>query len=284
MIPFSGSARTKGIRKKMAPADPLISIITIVYNCERHIEQTIQSVVGQSYKPIEYIIVDGGSTDGTIDIIRKYEDRIDNWISEPDRGISDAMNKGIRLATGDIIAHLHADDYYPDVSVVSSVQNAFASDQKACWLTGGMYIVNELGKFIMEIKVRDYSYNRLANGNIILHPSTFIKRNAFEQAGLFNPIYKYAMDYDLWIRLGRIGDPITLDKPLACFRVHSGSQSISSCDNAYYEEWMIRKNFLKNKPIKMLYHYFLYNVNKRANRKFYRDLLSANPTHKKSLV
>lgn len=275
---LEGGLRKKGIFRTESFDNPLVSIITIVYNGEKYLEQAIRSVLDQSYGNLEYIIVDGKSTDGSLDIIKRYEDRIDYWVSEPDEGISDAMNKGIKLSNGDIIAHLHADDYYPDATVVSSVQDAFANDQKACWLTGGINIVREPGKRLMEIKVRGYSYKSLIKGNIILHPSTFIRRKAFEQVGLFNPVYKYAMDYDLWIRLGGIGDPITLDKPLACFRVHSGSQSISSCDNAYYEEWMIRKNVFKNEPFKMLYHYFLYIINKHANRRFYRDLLSASAT------
>ena len=271
---LEGGLRKNGISRTESLGKPLVSIVTIVYNGEAHIEKAIQSVVGQSYDPIEYIIVDGGSTDGTLDIIRKYEDRIDYWLSESDEGISHAMNKGINLSNGNIIAHLHADDYYSDSSVVSSVQNAFAQNQEACWLTGGIYIVSESGKPLIKIKVRDYSYKNLVKSNIILHPATFIKRKSFNQVGQFNPSLKYAMDYDLWIRLAGIGDPITLDKTLACFRAHSGSHSFSACDNAFIEEWQIRKKTLGKNPFKIPYYYLLYHIKKRENRKFYRRLVS----------
>ena len=271
---LEGGLRKNGISRTESLGKPLVSIVTIVYNGEAHIEKAIQSVVGQSYDPLEYIIVDGGSTDGTLDIIRKYEDRIDYWLSESDEGISHAMNKGINLSNGNIIANLHADDYYSDSSVVSSVQNAFAQNQEACWLTGGIYIVSESGKPLIKIKVRDYSYKNLVKSNIILHPATFIKRKSFNQVGQFNPSLKYAMDYDLWIRLAGIGDPITLDKTLACFRAHSGSHSFSACDNAFIEEWQIRKKTLGKNPFKIPYYYLLYHIKKRENRKFYRRLVS----------
>lgn len=269
-----GGLRLKDFHKRNTPGKPLISIITIVYNDEKHLERAIQSVLDQSYDNLEYIIIDGKSTDGTLDVIKKYEDRIDYWVSEPDQGISDAMNKGIRLSSGDIIAHLHADDYYADASVISSVQNVFSDNQGAMWLTGGIYIVSELGDPLMEIKVREYSYPKLIKGNIILHPSTFIRRNAFEKVGLFDPSLKYAMDYDLWIRLGGISNPITLDKTLTCFRAYSGSLSFSACDDAFIEEWQIRKKFLKKSHFKILTHYLLFHIKKYENRKFYERLLS----------
>lgn len=243
-----------------------------------HLEQAVQSVMSQAYDPIEYLIIDGGSTDGTLDVIRRYEDRIDYWVSEPDDGISDAMNKGINLSNGDIIAHLHADDYYADSSVVSSVQSEFAHHPNGCWLTGGIYFVNEAGKRLLELRVRKYSYQDLIKANIILHPSTFLKKRAFDQAGLFDPSLKYAMDYDLWIRIGGIGDPISLDKPLACFRVHAGSHSIAAYGKAFHEEWMIRKKFLKKQPLKRLYHYALYHVKRYENMKFYKEITSSNAT------
>lgn len=105
-----GGLRTKGCFKRSYPGKPLISIITVVYNGEEHIEETIRSVIGQSYDNVEYIVIDGGSADGTVDLIRKYEEYIDYWVSEPDTGLYDAMNKGVRLAMGDFVNFLNADD------------------------------------------------------------------------------------------------------------------------------------------------------------------------------
>src|SRR3990172_7180600 len=107
-----GGLRTKGIYRKSQEERPLISVITVVYNGAKYIEQTIQSVINQTYDNIEYIIVDGASTDNTLKIINKYEDRIDYWISEADSGLWNAMNKGVRLATGDILNFLNSDDFY----------------------------------------------------------------------------------------------------------------------------------------------------------------------------
>jgi len=274
MLKCEGGLRLRGIGKKSHPGRPLVSIITVVYNGGKYLDQAIRSVLGQFYKPLEYIIVDGGSTDGTLDIIRKYEDRIDYWICEPDKGISDAMNKGILLSTGDLIAHLHADDYYTDPSVISSVCSEYLRHPDALWLTGGIEIVDGNGKILQEIPVRKYSYRKLIRGNFILHPATFVTRRAFEKAGHFNEEYRYAMDYDLWIRIGGIADPVTLDLQVACFRAHPESRSIIRSDKAYLESWMIRKKHLEGHPGKLFYHYLYYTLCKRFVRAYYVNLLS----------
>jgi len=107
-----GGLRTQGIYKKSSKSRPLVSIVTVVYNGEKYLEQTIRSVINQRYDNIEYIIIDGGSTDGTLDIVEKHEKMIDYWISEPDEGIFDAMNKGIKICRGELIGLINADDYY----------------------------------------------------------------------------------------------------------------------------------------------------------------------------
>ena len=272
-LKLEGGLRKKGVSKTGGPEKPLISAITIVYNGEKHLEQAIRSVIAQTYGNVEHIVVDGGSTDGTLDIIRKYEYRIDYWVSEPDQGISDAMNKGIMFSNGDIIAYLHADDYYADVSVISSVQDAFANNQEACWLTGGMYLVNTAGERTAEIRVRKYSYDRLKKANIILHPATFVRREAFEKVGAFDLSYRYAMDYDLWLRLGSIGDPILLDMPLACFRAHGNSLSMKNIGAAIEEEWAIRNKSLAGHPIRRLNGYMRYKANRFMNTMYVKNLL-----------
>jgi len=250
------------------------SIITITFNSKKFLEQTIHSVISQDYSNLEYIIIDAGSTDGTLDIITKYasEDHRIKFVSEPDKGISDAMNKGIRLASGDVIAHLHSDDFYPDSSVLSAVKAVFDSADPF-WVTGGMYFVDEAGEIIDEIKVRDYDYEVLVRGNIILHPSTFIASRAFAKTGMFNISLKYAMDYDLWLRLGALGNPVTIDRPISCFRVHTGSLSTIEAELASKEEWLIRKRFLGSDYLRIFYHYCRYLRSRHASARYFNKLL-----------
>jgi glycosyltransferase involved in cell wall biosynthesis len=252
------------------------SIITITLNSREYLDETITSVLSQDYRNLEYIIVDGGSTDSTLEIIRKYagKDQRIRWISEPDQGIADAMNKGVLLATGDVIAHLHSDDRYADASVLSRVAIEFASNPAALWLTGGEQIVDDAGKSLREIRVRSYSYRKLIRSNFILHAATFIRRTAFLEAGGFAVNRKYAMDYDLWLRLGALGAPITVDKPLACFRFHGGSLSTAETEKAFAEELAIRRDFLRGRPVRFFFHYLYYLVKKRRNKMFVQRLMS----------
>ena len=119
---INGGLRTKGITKNSTAEKPLISVVTVVYNGEKTLEQTILSVVNQTYNNVEYIIIDGGSKDNTLDIIKKYEDKIDYWQSEPDKGIYDAMNKGIKLATGEFIYILGCDDFLIDKDIFENIK------------------------------------------------------------------------------------------------------------------------------------------------------------------
>lgn len=276
MTKREGGLRPKGIIRKSTPGNPLLSVVTVVFNAKSHIEQTIQSVLAQTYRPVEYIVVDGGSTDGTLDILAKYDDRIDYWISEPDKGISDAMNKGILLSTGELIVNLHADDYFAGPSVLAAVCSEYLRQPGTLWMTGGIDIVDDDGRILQEIKARRYSYQRLTRGNILLHPATFVARKAFEQVGGFNADYRYAMDYDLWLRLGAIADPVALGLQVACFRAHAGSRSIARSDLAYDESWRIRKMFLRGHPLKILWHYLYYTFCRRFVRAYYEKLLSGN--------
>ena len=270
---LEGGKRLRGMTPRVAPERPLVSVITVVYNGKDHLEETIRSVLSQSYEPVEYVIIDGGSTDGTLDIIRKYEDRIDYWRSEPDGGISDAMNKGIRLSKGDLIAHLHSDDYYADAGALSAIVAVHSRHPDALWLTGGIDIVDPKGKVLQTVKGRKYSYRKLMRGNFLLHPATFVTRGAFGKTGLFDPAYKYSMDYDLWIRLGSLGDPVTIDRAIACFRAHPASLSVARSDRAYRESWQIRKKYLKSHPVASIGHFVSYSLKRIWARAYYKMLL-----------
>ncbi|QXE92338.1 glycosyltransferase [Geomonas subterranea] len=253
-----------------------ISVITICYNSAAQIGRAIESVLAQSHPELEYVIVDGGSSDGTVDIVRSYASRDPRirWVSEPDDGISDAMNKGVALATGEIVAHLHSDEYYLDPGVLAEVASIFEANPERVWLTGGFHFVDPSGRFLREIKVRRYSYRRLIHSNIILHPATFVKRSAFLQVGGFDLSLRYCMDYHLWLRLGALGDPVTVNHPLACFCVHGGSRSTMEAASAYAEEFQVRLEFLEKRGSWQFPYRLEYLVKKELNRIFIRRLIA----------
>ena len=180
-----------------------ISIITVCYNSETTIRDTIKSVLAQEYSDIEYIIVDGGSSDGTLDIIRKYENRINTVKSEPDKGIYDAMNKGIHLATGDVIGILNSDDFFEYPSVISDVVDQFKSNPKSSLVFGDVVIVEpsntqKIVRFYDSDKFRTW---KLRFGWMPPHPASFFKCSAYEQVGNYSLDYKIASDYELFVRM-----------------------------------------------------------------------------------
>lgn len=185
----SGGLRTKGITKSSRPGEPLISVVTVVYNSVATLEQTILSVLGQTYGNVEYIIIDGGSTDGTLDIIRKYEDRIDWWQSEPDKGIYDAMNKGISLATGEYVALLNADDWYEPETCALVVGEIRMSQADVYY--GVMRCLDKDGR---TLKVEGYT-TRLLSSGMIAHPTCFVSREVYRRRR-YNTSFKSAADFD----------------------------------------------------------------------------------------
>jgi glycosyltransferase involved in cell wall biosynthesis len=196
----NGGLRTRGVCKQTRPGEPLTSVVTVVYNGARHIEQTIQSVLGQSYGNLEYIVVDGGSTDGTVDIIRKYDDRIDFWISERDRGIYDAMNKGLGFAHGEITNLLNADDYYCDPDVVRSVVEHVVARGGESVVVGDTLMTD--GAKTALVKCGDLGQG-LHYRIPFMHPSCFIPGALYRREGYYDTSYRIAADVDLLMRLMR---------------------------------------------------------------------------------
>lgn len=171
---------------------PLVSIITIVYNGAQYITTAIDSVLNQTYQRIEYIVIDGGSTDGTLDIVNSYGERIARLISEKDKGISDAFNKGLALASGEIIGIINADDFYePD-----AVQKAVGSFQDYDVVYGNLRLWKDgQPDFILH-----GNHAFITNEMTINHPTVFVRRSCYELYGKFDLLYKCAMDYDLLLR------------------------------------------------------------------------------------
>lgn len=197
---------------------PLISVITVVRNGERYIEQAITSVVGQSYPNVEYIVIDGGSTDGTMSIVRRYEEKIDVVVSEPDKGIYDAMNKGLGLATGDLVSFLNSDDWYED----GALEEVARLYRKGAVVAGAWRI--HLGDVGMTIESKP-SF-RFHQGMSINHQSMFVPMECHRRLGNYDLEYRFASDLDMLLRLHNAKVPFVFsDTVLVNFRATGASDT-----------------------------------------------------------
>jgi glycosyltransferase involved in cell wall biosynthesis len=200
---FEGGLRTQGYFKQNSPENPLVTIITVVFNGEKYLEETILSVINQTYNNVEYIIIDGGSTDGTLEIIGKYENAIDYWVSEPDQGIYDAMNKGIKLATGQFIGIVNSDDtIYP--STVQSVVSAFEAKPEAQYTFGKVELARENGQIYGIAQSNPNKQLKDFTKNISMpfpHMTIYARREIYKLIGLFNTKYRLSADYDFCLKL-----------------------------------------------------------------------------------
>ena len=178
-----------------------ISIITTCYNRVNTIERTILSVLEQDYNDIEYIVVDGASTDGSMDVINKYSDRINKIISEPDTGMYEAINKGILLCTGDIIGLLHSDDEFLSPQVLTHIAQSFKHKDADLVYANGLFISYKNGKTVRNWRSGEYSRKKLKFGWLPLHTTVFLKKSVYEKYGLYDLSYRIAADSDMLVRL-----------------------------------------------------------------------------------
>lgn len=180
-----------------------ISIITVVYNNEATIQQAIESVLNQSYPNVEYVIIDGNSRDNTVSIIEAYKNRLGYFISEPDKGLYDAMNKGIQAATGDVIGILNSDDLYQDNTVLSDIVHQFSSDPELDIVYGNLVYVKKdaVNQVVRNWKSKDYYAKFFDDGNVPPHPSLFLKREVYQKVGFFDLEFKLAADYEFMFRV-----------------------------------------------------------------------------------
>jgi len=241
-------------------AGPLrISAIVPSYNQAGFIRETLDSILSQGYPHLEVIVVDGLSTDGTQDVLAGYGDRI-QWISEKDAGQSDALNKGLRKATGDIIAWLNSDDTYEPGAFLTVAQ--YFSDHTDCqWLFGKCRIMDvsgkEIRKWVTAYKnffLRRYSYDRLLIQNTISQMATFFRKSAAVEAGYINAGHDFAMDYDLWLRLGRKYKPAFIDRYLGRFRLHPSSKSTLSSHRIFSDDYAVAQKYGSGKKHLLFLH------------------------------
>jgi glycosyltransferase involved in cell wall biosynthesis len=224
-----GGLRTKGYFKKSYENKPLITVVTVVYNGEKHLEETILSVLNQTYDNVEYIIIDGGSTDGTLDIIKKYENYIDYWVSEKDGGIYDAMNKGIILATGTLIGFVNADDYLYS-NALHMISTGYCL-QPFDYSVGPVDKINAEGKKIEVMKVLTDFYR---DQNYLFdmptsHQAFYISVALLKKIGKFDTQFKLRADYDLVIRaMKETNNYYELKSSISAFREGGVSGSYST--------------------------------------------------------
>jgi glycosyltransferase involved in cell wall biosynthesis len=239
-----------------------VSIITVALNNVEYIEGCVKSVVSQVYKNLEYIVIDGGSTDGTTEIIKKYDGNITKWISEPDKGLYDAMNKGISLATGDIIGILNSDDFYADEDIISTVVKEFNEKRVDSVFADLVFIKrNDPDRIVRYYQSSHFTPRKFLYGWMPAHTTFFAKSSVYQQYGLFNTNYRLASDYELLLRfLGKHRISYSYI-PKVFIKMRTGGESTKSFkSNLIHNREIVRacaENGFKTNIFKVYSKYFL---------------------------
>jgi glycosyltransferase involved in cell wall biosynthesis len=223
------------------PDQPLVSVITPSFNHARFIETTMRSVLMQDYPRIEYLVVDGGSSDGTVDIIQKYAGKLAWWVSEKDRGQTDAINKGFAHAKGEYLAWLNSDDTY-EPGAVSSAINYLQEHPEVGMVYGECNFIDEHGNVIGKFSSAQTDYRLLRQGYVHIPQQTmFFRRELWEKVGPLDPTFYFAMDYDLWTRIAARSEIKYVPQTWANFRLHTLGKTIAADDRCWPE--MIRVHY-----------------------------------------
>lgn len=219
----------------MNPSTPLVSIITPSFNQADFLEATIRSVLAQDYPHLEYFVIDGGSSDGSLEIIRRYSDQLAGWVSEPDQGQTDAINKGFSRAQGEILAWINSDDTYLPHAVSEAV-GYLQAHPEAGMVYGDANFIDAGGAVIGRFPARQTSYERLRRGFVhIPQQASFFRTRLWRQVGPLDPSFYFAMDYDLWVRLAKVSQLHYHPHLWANFRLHGSGKSVISDDRCWPE-------------------------------------------------
>ncbi|MCW7536928.1 glycosyltransferase [Aquabacterium sp. A7-Y] len=218
------------------------SIITCTWNSLPYIEECVRSVLSQNYENYEYIFVDGGSHDGTLEFIQNIPRQV-KLLRNVQGGIARAMNAGIAEAGGDVVAHMHSDDLYVGPHVFGLVAEQLEATG-AAWLFGKVHRIDGEGRILPERHAMPpYSYARQLRRNHIPHAATFVRRSVLQALGGFDERYRLAMDYEMWLRIGKQHEPVQLDEYLAAFRIHSRSATRVHAQQSFKEDFRARMQY-----------------------------------------
>ena len=243
---------------------PLVSIVTPSFNQGRFLRRTIESVLGQDYPHIEYIVCDGGSTDESLDILQSYGEQF-HWHSESDRGQSHAINKGLRQARGDILAYLNSDDVLLP-GAIASVARHFQRRPDSDLIYGNAHWIDENDRVLGDYPTAPYDFERLLQDCFICQPAAFWRRRVMDRIGLFDETLHYAMDYDYWMRLGRAGGVLTqVPDVLAGSRLHAQTKTLSARMQVYHEILAVSRRHAPDASFSQYYAYWHHRCHERPS-------------------
>lgn len=276
---------------------PLVSIVTPCFNAARYIEETILSVLAQDYPRIEYIVMDAGSTDGTVEILKRYAGkpladargsepmpsrdregigRSMKFVSQPDDGAADAINRGFALTHGEIFTYLNADDVLLPGAVSTAVRN-FEGDV----VYGDAWWIDEAGARISPYPVRDFDGSLLARECFICQPASFLRREVFENAGLMDPGLQLTFDYELWMRLAKTCQFRRIEGTLALSRMHRDNKSLGQRGPVFLETFRILRRHYGYVPFQWIYAYLCHRADQRDQ--FFEQLKPSMARYAESL-
>ena len=219
---------------------PRVSIITPSFNQAQYLEETLRSVLEQGYPDLEYIVVDGGSTDGSVEIIKKYADRLAWWVSEKDKGQAEAINKGFARATGDIVAWVNSDDYYLPGAIAEAVR-ALEEHPECGMVYGDVVSIDGAGQPVNVMTYGDWGLEDLMQFNIIGQPGVFMRRDGLERAGYLDLSYHFLLDHELWLRVAQQAPIRYVPQQWAAARFHAGAKNVAQAAKFGQEAYRITR-------------------------------------------
>lgn len=243
----------------------LVSIITPSYNQAKYLEQTIQSVLRQDYPRIEYIVMDGASSDGSVEIIKKYAGQLTYWESQQDMGQADAINKGFARATGDIVAWLNSDDYYLP-GIISKAVQVFEENPDVVLIYGNMLAVDENGATFNTLTYRPLTFEDLLCFHIIGQPAVFMRRSALQKTKGLDPTFHFLLDHLLWIQIAKQGKILHVDQTWSAARYHAEAKNVAKAAEFGREAFRILETIAQDKDLAAT----LLRIDRRAHASAYR--------------
>ena len=243
----------------------LVSIITPSYNQAKYLEQTILSVLNQDHPRIEYIVMDGASTDGSVEIIKKYAGSLAHWESVKDKGQADAINKGFARATGEIVAWLNSDDYYLPGTISKAVK-VFEENPDVVLVYANMLAVDENGQIFNTLTYKQLTHEDLLCFQIIGQPAVFMRRSALQQTGGLDPNFHFLLDHLLWIQIAKHGRILHVDQTWSAARYHADAKNVAKAAEFGREAFRILETIAQDKDLAVTLH----KIDRRAHASAYR--------------